>query len=319
MAPQPGTIMAWSALDSVGRIQLATGAWLRFGATACKFLPALGLAVEVHGTAPHPLGGLRATSVLLVEPGDADRVRDDFVPLAGARGTPADLAAFVELTDAVGLLGVVLREPLRSRAALRAWFARAGVEIEYSNASDVHVQRAGGPRYRVYSCMAPVADGQGVVSFAFVTPFSIATERELALASAALGHARADVQAACADLASLVEACAAGELDVIAHQARGYLVAVEAWRQARAATADGLGAWVRVMTGPGRDPVLTGLAALRLPDLFARGVAPAEAEGVLRAAASALVILGRRPAIGEALGRAVVVSADDEFVQIAPR
>ncbi len=319
MPPLPGTIMAWSANDCVGRIQLTSGEWLRFGATVCKFLPALGLAVEVHGTAPHPLGGLRATSVLLVDPGDADRVRDDCVPLPGASGTPAELAAFVELTDAVGLLGIVLREPLRSRAALRAWFARAGVEVEYSNASDVHVRRAGGPRYRVYTCMAPVADGEGVVSFAFPTPFSVATERELALAGATLGHARVDVHPACADLASLVDACAADELDVIAHQARGYLAPVDAWRQARVATADGLGAWVRVMAGPGRDPVLTGMAALGLPDLFARGVAPAEVEGVLREAASALVVLGRRPAVGEGLGRAIVVSADDEFVQIAPR
>lgn len=63
--PFPATIVTLTP-DAIGTLSLANGATLRFGATACQgFMPAVGLAVTVTATGPHPLGGFRATAMAL--------------------------------------------------------------------------------------------------------------------------------------------------------------------------------------------------------------------------------------------------------------
>jgi hypothetical protein len=318
-SPLPGTITVWSALDGVGRIQLASGEVLRFGGSACSFPPAVGLAVLVHGVEPHRLGGNRATGVTLASPGDADLVLDERDPLPGITPTDAGLAEFVELTDEVGLLGVVVREPIRSRPALRRWLERGGGQVDFANARCPLV-RAGQVAYRVWLCMAEVAGGRGVVSFALDTPFSVQRERALALAGARLDpEARVDMLPPTAPLVELVRRCAEGEVAVIAHQARGFLLPAPAWiaRVAAAPPGRALRAWTKITIAEGRDPILTGLAALRLPDLFLRGAA-AEPEALLEEAALALVERGTPPERGEMLGRCVVTGCDDEWIGLVP-
>lgn len=63
--PFPATIATLTP-DAIGTLALENGATLRFGATACRgFMPAVGLAVTVTETGPHPLGGFRATAMSL--------------------------------------------------------------------------------------------------------------------------------------------------------------------------------------------------------------------------------------------------------------
>jgi uncharacterized protein YwqG len=63
-----GVITTYSLADAVGRIALDDGTELRFGASALRrCVPAVGLRVRVEGTAPHPLGGLRALEVHAAE------------------------------------------------------------------------------------------------------------------------------------------------------------------------------------------------------------------------------------------------------------
>ena len=69
--PQPGLITAFSYGDGVGRIQLVDGTELRVGSRNLTQVvsfdaeerPLVGVRVEVHEVAPHPLGGFRATNV----------------------------------------------------------------------------------------------------------------------------------------------------------------------------------------------------------------------------------------------------------------
>jgi hypothetical protein len=66
---QDGTLIAWSTLDGVGRIQLDDGGEvIRVGQTALGLQrAAVGARCRVVTTAPHPLGGLRATEVRILE------------------------------------------------------------------------------------------------------------------------------------------------------------------------------------------------------------------------------------------------------------
>lgn len=83
--------------DAVGTLALPDGATLRFGATACQgFMPAVGLAVTVTATGPHPLGGFRATAMSLATDDATYRERlaaqlDAMRPAAPA-GPPAPTA-----------------------------------------------------------------------------------------------------------------------------------------------------------------------------------------------------------------------------------
>lgn len=69
--PQLGMITAFSYRDGVGRIQLADRTELRVGGRNLTAVvsfdaeerPLVGVRVEVHEVAPHPLGGFRATKV----------------------------------------------------------------------------------------------------------------------------------------------------------------------------------------------------------------------------------------------------------------
>lgn len=72
--PQHGIVTSFSYGDGVGRIRLADGTELKVGASALKEVvnfsqeerPLVGVRVEVHTVAPHPLGGFRATKVTRV-------------------------------------------------------------------------------------------------------------------------------------------------------------------------------------------------------------------------------------------------------------
>src|SRR5262249_41975634 len=120
-----------------------------------------------------------------------------------------------------------------------------------------------------------------------------------------------------ASLEALVRGCAEGEVAVIAHQARGFLLDAPEWI-ARASVRPHvlpLDAWTRVTTSRGGDAMLLGMMALRLPDLFLKG-APPDASSRLLDAAAALVALGRIPTVGGRLGASVVAGADEEFVRV---
>ncbi|APR88421.1 hypothetical protein A7982_13770 [Minicystis rosea] len=72
--PQHGTITSFSYGDGIGRIRLEDGTELKVGASGLKEVvsfseeerPLVGVRVEVHVVAPHPLGGFRATKVTRV-------------------------------------------------------------------------------------------------------------------------------------------------------------------------------------------------------------------------------------------------------------
>ena len=300
--PVEATVTQWAPLDGVGRLKLITGEEVRFGASACPFPPSVGLLVEVLSLAPHPLGGQRATAIGLRA--DADALFDAAAPLPGQ----LESAAFVELTDEVGLLGVVLREPLTTREELRSWFQRFGASVDFTDPRTPLVHLEGMP-YRAWRCMGALAGGRGVITFAAHTPFFLEKERELALAGVEFGHTpRVDALAAHQPLARFVGQSLAAEHAVIAHQARGFLATPEAWL-ARQRT-DPLDAWVWQTTSRGGDLVMSGFRALQLPDLFCRVQRPE----ALHAAARALVGLGRRPLVGEQLGPLSVRSSDPAWV-----
>jgi hypothetical protein len=286
-----GTISSWALIDQVGRVRLTSGEEVRFGRTACTFAPSVGLEVEVQGLEPHPLGGQRAIALVLAHPEQGDSLLDAASPLPGTQGGPEELQRFSDLTDDVGFLGVVLRTPLTTRAALRAWLARAGLEVDFSDARAPLVRPKGVP-YRVLLCASAVAGGEGVFSFAQHGAFSLEEER---------------VQA--------VSRAARDEVEVIAHQARGFLVPPAEWTERH--HQDPLSAWVKVDATPGRDAIATGFRALLLPDLFlSKGSGPGAAE-LLMDAGRALVALGRPPAPGEALGRCVVRTADCQWLGLS--
>jgi len=63
-----GALVAWNQLDGVGRIQLDDGEVLRVGQSAFgRHRPVEGARCEVLATAPHALGGSRATRVTILE------------------------------------------------------------------------------------------------------------------------------------------------------------------------------------------------------------------------------------------------------------
>jgi hypothetical protein len=310
-----GTISSWALIDQVGRVRLTSGEEVRFGRTACTFAPSVGLEVEVQGLEPHPLGGQRAIALVLAHPEQGDSLLDAASPLPGTQGGPEELQRFSDLTDDVGFLGVVLRTPLTTRAALRAWLARAGLEVDFSDARAPLVRPKGVP-YRVLLCASAVAGGEGVFSFAQHGAFSLEEERVQALAGVSLGHtARVDTFDAHAPLVAAVSRAARDEVEVIAHQARGFLVPPAEWTERH--HQDPLSAWVKVDATPGRDAIATGFRALLLPDLFlSKGSGPGAAE-LLMDAGRALVALGRPPAPGEALGRCVVRTADCQWLGLS--
>jgi hypothetical protein len=300
--PDEATITQWAPLDGVGRLRLSTGEEVRFGASACPFPPSVGLVVQVLALSPHPLGGQRATAIG-ARP-DVDALFDAAGPLPGLLET----AAFVEFTDAVGLLGVVLREPLVTREALRAWLARFGARVDFTDPRCPLIELEG-VKYRAWRCMGELAGGRGVMTFAAQGPFSLEKERELALAGVSLGHApRVEAFAGLQTLARYVAQCSAAEVAVIAHQARGFLATPEAW--VGRLQAERLEAWVWQTTSRGGDLVMSGFRALQLPDLFCK----AQVSEALLVAGRAMVALGRRPQPGETLGALVVRSSDDAWV-----
>jgi hypothetical protein len=309
-----GTITDWSAFDSIGRIRLDTGEEVRFGGTACRFAPVMGLAVRVLKLEPHRLGGQRAVAVELASPGDADSALDQRDPLPGLAG--GTLEQFIELTDEVGLLGVLLKEPLRSRAAVRAWLARAGAEVDFHNARCPLV-RVGQYQLRLWVCMDEAAGAKGIVSFSENTPFSVRRERELQLAATSLDptSAPSDPRLMIA-LTQLVARVAAGEVAVIAHQAPGYLAPASVYAERAADYSLGvpLRAFTQTTTSRGGDLMLTGMAAVRLPDLFLREPPADLKQGALEEAAAALIALGRVPEVGVRLGWSTVKSADPEWI-----
>ena len=125
MAPLDAVFVSWSNADGIGALRLSTGELLRVGMSACGFVPQVGLQVQVLEAAPHPLGGRKATRVGLPAGTDADALLDAAHPLPGLQGGAAALNRFIEETDGVGLLGVVLRAPLSGRVALRRWLGRS--------------------------------------------------------------------------------------------------------------------------------------------------------------------------------------------------
>lgn len=71
--PQLGEVLSYDLVDAVGRVRLDDGTELRFGRTAIPdSTPVAGTRVRVLSTAPHPLGGLRATSMECVVGSDEE-------------------------------------------------------------------------------------------------------------------------------------------------------------------------------------------------------------------------------------------------------
>jgi hypothetical protein len=321
----PGTIASWSALDCVGRIRLSSGEEVRFGASACGFMPRIGLEVVVAVLEPHPLGGKRALRISLARPEQADDELDEAGPLPGMAGAPGDLAAFVELTDAVGLLGVVLRERLTSRASLRAWFRRYGVDVDFLAPSSMMARtpliRLGDLELRVHVCMGGAPRGEGVISFSSnATVFSLKKERELALAGAELGDGRVSRLGTLRPLVEFVRRCAPDAEGVLTHQAYGSFSTSAEWL-AREASGDALAPWCRLVAAKldsgGEGALWVGCAAWGLPDLFCR--ASVETSGAwLAHAADALVALGRLPDVDARLGDGVVRSRSADWVELEP-
>lgn len=302
-----GTIRAWSNADSIGRIELDTGEWVRFGGTGCQFVPAVGLRVKVHGIEPHPLGGQRARSVTLVDDADMDRVLDEQRPLLGTSKTEAADAAFAEDVNALGLLGILLREPLSSRAHMRAWFGRAGIAVRFDDPRSPIVS-ASGTDYRVFLCTRDLPSGKGFVSFGPTTPFAIHRERELALYSAETGGPKVDRSSALAPLVELVARCSADEVAVTAHQSINHFVSPpHVWQQS-----ESLDQWAATVRHQDGNILFSGMKALHLPDLWGS----AAIEPYAFDAAAALVALGRRPEVGEALGPCVVADSGIEWVRV---
>lgn len=304
-----GVIGAWSSADSIGRIELATGESIRFGGTACAFVPAVGLRVVVRALEAHPLGGRRARSVTLEDPRDADRVLDDAAPLRGTLATDEANAEFADEVNARGLLGILLREPVTSRADLRARFARADVAVRFDDPRAPMI-RAGDVAYHVLLCTRELPGGRGFLSFAPASPFSLDRERELALASAETGGPRVERLPALAPLVEVVARCARTEAAVCAHQAIGSFVAPAEW-EARSP----LARWTNVVRHQDGQLLLSGLRSLCLPDLWG----PPTIDRTIDDAASALVDLGRRPDVGERLGDCRVAASGYDWVQLEPR
>ena len=303
--PIEATVTQWAAGDGVGRLKLSTGEDVRFGASACPFPPTVGLVVQVLALGPHPLGGRRATAIELPAGANVDALFD----AAGA--APGLLAndSFIELTDDVGLLGVVLKEPLTTREQLRRWLERFDATVDFSDPRATVVTLEGTP-YRVWRCMGELAGGRGVMTFARHEPFSLEKLREQALASVSLGHrARVEALTHHEALARYVSRCAPGEVAVIAHQARGFLAEPAAWVARR--QQEPLDGWVWQTRSRGGDLVMSGFRALELPDVFWSG---GDSPERLHAAACALVELGRRPNPGESLGPLTVNTSDDAWV-----
>ena len=64
--PEAATVVAFVAIDGVGRVRLESGEELRFGASAWKEGgPSIGAAVFVTAVGPHPMGGRRAVGLRL--------------------------------------------------------------------------------------------------------------------------------------------------------------------------------------------------------------------------------------------------------------
>jgi hypothetical protein len=314
----PATITSWSNADGTGRLRTASGEELRVGASACRgFPPSVGLAVVVLETAPHPLGGLKATAVALPEGADPDALLDAARPLPGLRGDAAALAAFVEETDGIGLLGIIVRAPIADRVGLRKWLARGAVSVEYG-APRRPAATIGGVPFRVEAVNGAVPGGAGVVSFCLPGPFSVTAERTQAIARLGLDGTPVDAVGTFAPLVAAVRALATDEAAVIVHQAPGLLVPASQW--IARVDADPLSAWTQVVAGRGAV-VLNGLRGLLLPDLFVNGDDVERLAPSLRRAATELVDAarsGRLPGVGDALGGHQVLAAHDDWIRLAP-
>jgi hypothetical protein len=273
-------------------------------------VPQLGLKVLVSEVGPHPLGGRKATRVDLLPGTDADALLDAARPLPGLRGDVAALDQFIAETDGIGLLGVVLEEPLANRAALRKWLGRAGVPLEF-NAPRGPISTIGRVPFRVEAVTGDVPGGRGVVSFCLSGPFSVRTERSQA-------GMPVDCLSAYTPLMAAVRALAADEVAVIVHQAPGCLMPAAAWLAAL--DADPISAWTSIVEKNGTVG-LNGLLGLLLPNLYMTGAAAATVGPVLRQAAKDLVALGqqgRMPQVGEALGGSRVLNVTQEWIELAP-
>lgn len=308
-----GTITIFSPTDGVGRIRLADGEEVRFGHSACGgFVPAVGLAVRVDGLDAHPLGGRRARSVGLADPTSADDVNDRARALPGLDGSPASLAQFVETTDRVGLLGVLLAAPLAGRAAVRALLAGAGASVDF-DAPRGPLVKAEGLTLRAHVVNGELPLGaRAVISFSLPTAFSLETERRQHLFTASPMRA----VEAFAPLVRLVYALTRGEKGVIAHQSPGFVAASDGWR-ARV-EAHPMWGFARTVRTPQGDTIVSGMRGLLLPDVFVRGLSNEEGTQIASSAALGLTTLGRIPAIGDRLGGAIVASADEQWVRVEP-
>jgi hypothetical protein len=301
------TVVHWVARDGVGRLRLATGEEVRFGASACPFPPSVGLQVHVLELAPHPMGGQRALRIAALPGQSVDALFEAAGPVPGAR----EVNEFAQLTDEVGLLGIVVKRVPGDRASLRAWLERFGATVDFSHPTTPLLTIERTP-WRVWRCTADVAGGKGVISLAPHLPFSAETARTQALAATKLGAtARIDAFTQLQPLLRWVAQACEPEVGVIVHQAGGVLASSNEWRE-RAAR-DPLTAWAHQTTVRSGEAVIVGLRALSLPDVFGNGVKPE----ALWSAARALVALGRLPQPGDALGELKVESAEDAWVRVA--
>jgi hypothetical protein len=146
-----GKIVAFDPKDSIGRIEQADGVFIRFGATACDFVPALGIEVDVLSTSPSPLGGLKATRVrALGDRAAANAIIDQQTGWAPTREVESILAMMIEY----GFITFVVDHPLEGPAALRRLFEdpRTGV-LSFEPAP---VLTLGENRFRLEVADAPI-------------------------------------------------------------------------------------------------------------------------------------------------------------------
>lgn len=130
--PSTAKIAAFAPADGVGNLALEDGTAMRFGRSACRgFEPVVDAKVVVNNVQPHPLGGLRATEIIL-DPESSDY--DDLLAkrdadLGVTREPLSEVEQVAATCETIGWIAVFVNDPPPKQGpqAFQQWAERMGL------------------------------------------------------------------------------------------------------------------------------------------------------------------------------------------------